>query len=72
MDPHFYAGMSTSVETIWPLLYESPSAVIPNTRLIRMIQIQNLARQNEWSPEALKQTLITSPRFNVFLLNSDG
>lgn len=53
MDPHFYAGMGTSVETMWAFLYESPPAVLPNTRLIRMIQIQNLARQNEWSPDKL-------------------
>lgn len=53
MDPHFYGGMSSSVEMMWPFLYESPPAVVPNTKLIRMIQIQNMCRQNEWSPEKL-------------------
>jgi hypothetical protein len=45
MDTHFYAGMSGSVDQMWPFFYECPPAIVPNSKLILLIQIQNLARR---------------------------
>ncbi|KAJ5506925.1 hypothetical protein N7453_005882 [Penicillium expansum] len=45
MDPHFYAGMSSSVQDIWPFIYERPPAIVPNKKLILLIQIQNLSHR---------------------------
>jgi hypothetical protein len=45
MDTHFYAGMSGSTEEIWRFFYERPPAIVPNTKLIRLMQIQNMARR---------------------------
>ncbi|KAJ5746031.1 hypothetical protein N7520_011213 [Penicillium odoratum] len=45
MDPHFYAGMSGSTEGLWRFFYERPPALVPNTKLSRLIQFQNMARR---------------------------
>ncbi|KAJ6183809.1 hypothetical protein N7519_005110 [Penicillium mononematosum] len=45
MDTHFYAGMSGSVDHMWPFFYECPPAIVPNSKLILLMQIQNLARR---------------------------
>lgn len=45
MDTHFYAGMSGSTEQIWRFFYERPPAIVPNIKLIRLIQIQNMSRR---------------------------
>ncbi|KAJ5210634.1 hypothetical protein N7491_010441 [Penicillium cf. griseofulvum] len=44
MDTHFYAGMSGSVE-MWRFFYERPPAIVPNSKLIRLMQIQNMSRR---------------------------
>lgn len=45
MDTHFYAGMSGSMEQMWRFFYERPPAIVPNTKLIRLMQFQNMARR---------------------------
>jgi hypothetical protein len=45
MDPHFYASMSGSVNSIWRFLYESPPAVVPTSKLVTTIQIMNMSRR---------------------------
>lgn len=45
MDPHFYAGMSGSVDTMWRFLYETPPTIVPTQKLVTMIQIQNMSRR---------------------------
>ncbi|KOS39278.1 hypothetical protein ACN38_g9886 [Penicillium nordicum] len=45
MDPHFYAGMSMSVEHMWHFLYERPPAIIPNSKLMLLMQFQYAARR---------------------------
>ncbi|OOQ85078.1 hypothetical protein PEBR_31278 [Penicillium brasilianum] len=45
MDTHFYAGLSTATETMWRFFYERPPAIVPNTKLIQLMQAQNMARK---------------------------
>lgn len=45
MDTHFYAGMSMSVEHMWPFLYERPPAIVPNSKLMLLMQFQYAARR---------------------------
>ncbi|KAJ5195728.1 hypothetical protein N7449_006207 [Penicillium cf. viridicatum] len=45
MDPYFYAGMSMSVEDMWHLFYVRPPAIVPNSKLVLLIQLQNSARR---------------------------
>lgn len=45
MDPHFYAGMSMPVEDMWHCFYERPPAIVPNSKLVLLIQLQNSARR---------------------------
>jgi hypothetical protein len=45
MDTHFYAGMSGSIDLTWPFFYECPPAIVPNSKLILLMQIQNLSRR---------------------------
>ncbi|CAI7569256.1 unnamed protein product [Penicillium discolor] len=45
MDTHFYAGMSMAVEHMWPFLYERPPTIVPNSKLMLLMQFQYAARR---------------------------
>ncbi|KAJ5849578.1 hypothetical protein N7455_009434 [Penicillium solitum] len=45
MDTHFYAGMSMAVEQMWPFLYERPPTIVPNSKLMLLMQFQYTARR---------------------------
>ncbi|KAJ5686912.1 hypothetical protein N7536_009531 [Penicillium majusculum] len=46
MDTHFYAGMSMAVEHMWPFLYERPPTIVPNSKLMLLMQFQYAARRS--------------------------
>jgi hypothetical protein len=38
MDTHFYAGTAESAEVIWRFFYERHPTIVPNSKLILLIQ----------------------------------